>query len=243
MLAKLFIPCMLVFLAGCSSTSPNYEVAIDPTWYPLSFHKEQTSILGFSTDILMQISIQEDISFSQLNTNWDSLLEGLNSQKYKAVLSSLSPYNFNQAVYSFSDPYLPLGPVLIVPLDSSKNSIEEFSGKCIGILQGSRDSLILEKDPTIFIRSYENASSLLTDLVAENVQAALLPVLTASAYVDHLYYKKLKIATLPLNNQGLRLITLKDKAPQLIEKFNRGLEELKKSGEYDKLLAKWNLAS
>lgn len=243
MLAKLFIPCILFFLWGCGSTPKTYEVGVDPSWYPLSFQKQQNSILGFSTDILTQVSIKEDISFSLLSTNWDTLLEGLNASKYKAILSSLTPYNFNQSVYSFSEPYLPLGPVLIVPLSASETSLEGFTGKSVGILQGSPDSLILEKDPSILIRTYENASSLLTDLVAENVQAALLPVLTASAYVDHLYYKKLKIVSSPLNNQGLRLITLKDKEPDLIEKFNKGIEKLKKSGEYDKLLAKWNLAS
>ncbi|MBX9924387.1 MAG: transporter substrate-binding domain-containing protein [Rhabdochlamydiaceae bacterium] len=243
MLAKLFIPCMLLFLCSCGSTPSSYEIGVDPSWYPLTFHKQQNSILGFSTDILTQVSIKEDISFSLLETNWDSLLDGLNSQKYQAVLTSLTPYNFNQSVYSFSEPFLPLGPVLIVPLASSEDSLKGFSGKSVGVIEDSPEILILEKDPTILIRTYENASSLLTDLVAESIQAGLLPILTASAYVDHLYYKKLKIASDSLTNQGLRLITLKDKNPKLIEKFNDGIEKLKKSGEYEKLLVKWNLAN
>ncbi len=244
MLAKFFITSMFLLLGACSSSPPpSYEIGMDTSWYPLSFHKQQNSILGFSTDVLTQISMKEEISFSLITTNWDALLDGLNTQKYQAVLSSLTPYNFNQSVYSFSQPYLPLGPVLIVPKNSREDSLDEFSGKSIGVLEDSPEILLLEKDATILIRTYENAYSLLTDLVGENVQAALLPILTASAYVDHLYYKKLKIVSQPLTAQGLRLITLKDKNPKLIEKFNNGLEHLKKTGEYEKLLVKWNLAN
>jgi polar amino acid transport system substrate-binding protein len=234
---------MILLLGGCGSAPSIYQIGIDPSWYPLSFHKEQNSVLGFSTDVLTQISMKEKISFSLLTTNWDSLLEGLNGGKYQAVLSSLLPYNFNQSIYSFSEPYLPLGPVLIVPINSRDNSLEAFSEKSVGVLEDSPEILILEKDPTILIRTYENASTLLTDLAGGGVQAALLPILTASAYVDHLYYKKLKIASSSLTAQGLRLITLKDKNPKLIETFNKGIENLKKTGEYEKLLIKWNLAS
>jgi polar amino acid transport system substrate-binding protein len=245
MFAKLFIFCSLFFLAGCGapSSSQNYEIAIDPSWAPLNFQDRQNNVLGFATELLTEVSKQEKISISLLNTNWDSLLEGLKAQKYQGVLTSLYPYNFNQDLYSFSEAFLELGPVLIVAAQSSDLSLEKMSEKAVGAVVGSPEILILEKDPTILIHTYDTIPDALNDLVAGNIQAALLPSLTASAYVNHLYFRKLKIASKPLTEEALRLITLKGKSPQLIEKFNNALDLMKKNGDYEKLLAKWDLSS
>ena len=233
MFAKLFIFCSLFFLTGCGSSpssSQNYEIAIDPTWAPLNFQDRQNNVLGFATELLTEVSKQESISISLLNTNWDSLFEGLKVQKYQAVLSSLYPYNFNQDLYSFSDPFLQLGPVLIVQAESSAQSLEDLSEKAVGTVLGSPEVLLLEKDPTILIHTYDNIPDTLNDLAAGNIQAALIPSLTARAYVNHLYFRKLKIVSKPLTEEALRLITLKGKSPQLVEKFNKELHDMKKNG-------------
>ncbi len=244
MFAKLFVFCSLFFLWGCgsSSSSSNYEIAIDPSWAPLNFQERQNNVLGFTTELLTQVSRQEKISVSLLNTNWDSLFEGLNDQKYQAVLSSLYPYNFNLDLYSFSEPFLELGPVLIVPMEASDRSLEALSGKAIGAIAGSPEILLLEKDPTLLIRTYATVPEALNDLVSGSIQGAILPALTASAYVNHLYFRKLMIVSGPLNEEALRLITLKGTSPELIEKFNKALDHMKKNGDYEKLLSKWNLA-
>ena len=112
----------------------------------------------------------------------------------------------------------------------------------IGTVLGSPEVLLLEKDPTILIHTYDNIPDTLNDLAAGNIQAALIPSLTARAYVNHLYFRKLKIVSKPLTEEALRLITLKGKSPQLTRKFNKALLDMKKNGDYDKLLSKWDLA-
>jgi len=244
MFAKLFVFCSLFFLWGCGSNpSTTYEIAIDPTWYPLNFKERQSNLFGFTTDLLTYISQEEDIQISVLNTNWDSLLDGLNNKKYPAILSSLYPYNFNQDLYSFTEPFLEIGPVIVAPIDDSDLSLKKLSGKSVGALDSSPEGLILEKDPTILIRTYDTIPDALNDLVSEHIQAALLPVLEVTAYVDHLYFRKLKIASKPLNEKGLRLVTLKDQEPELREKFDKVLKKMKSDGSYEKLLSKWNLDS
>ena len=243
MFAKLFVFCALFFLYGCNSPTVTYEIGIDPSWYPLNFQERQKNILGFSTELLTQIALEEKISISVLNTNWDTLLEGLKEKKYQAILTSLYPYNFNEQFYSFSNVFLDIGPVLVAPIASEDLSLKSLSGKAVGALEQSPEILLLEKDPTIFIRTYPSVPDALNDLVSENIQAALLPVLTTSAYIDHLYFRKLKIASKPLNEDGLRLVTLKDASPELIKKFNKELEKMKENGEYEKLLSKWALTN
>jgi polar amino acid transport system substrate-binding protein len=244
MFSKLFVFCSLVFLFGCSSNSTTtYEVAIDPTWNPINFKDRQSNVLGFTTELLTQVSQEEKIQISILSTNWDSILDGLNSRKYAAILSPLHPYKYNEEIYSFSEPFLEIGPVIVAPIDSKDLSINDLSGEAVGAIENSSEILLLEKDPTILIRTYDSVPDALNALVSEHIQAAILPVLEVTAYVDHLYFRKLKIVSKPLNEDGLRMITLKDQSPELREKFNKVLKQMKSDGSYQKLLSKWNLES
>ena len=242
MLLKFFISCSLIFLAGCGSKAPKYEIGVDPSWAPLDFQTRQSNIMGFSTELLQAVSLDEKISISLLQVNWDVLFEGLNKGKYQAILSSLQPFNFNSDLYSFSEVFLATGPVLVMPIGSTQKSLKELQGKAIAALQGTPEVLLLEKYPGISISTYDDIPVALNDLVAGKVQGALLPVLPTSAYVRDLYQRRLKIVTAPLTDEGLRLITFKDKAPKLIKAFDKTLNHMKKNGDYEKQLVKWQLA-
>lgn len=241
MFSKFFLSCLLFILWGCGSSQKPYKIAVDPSWYPLNFEERQNNILGFTNELLLAISSERDLPISLLQVNWDTLFEGLQKKEYPAILSSLYPYNFNEDIYSFSEIFLHIGPVIIVPKGSVAHSLKQLEGFEVGVLAGSSDILLLEKYPNILIRTYESIPTTLNDLLSGNIQAAILPILPASAFIQNLYYKSLTISSKPLTEQGLRLITLKNENPALIKAFNKALDHLKNSGEYDLLLQKWNL--
>lgn len=248
MLARFFLcPIFLILacffsLSGCDGKkSPGYQIGIDPMWYPVDFGNLNNNVLGFSTEMLKTISRYEHIDFSVLYTNWDSLLQGLSAEKYEGALSSLHPYSFNLNVYDFSDSYLPLGPVLVVPTSSSYTSLSEIHKKPVAALAQSSSILLLDTYPDIFIYSSNSVPEVINQLQSGQVVGALLPFLTAKAYTQGSFQSQLKIVTAPLNDEGLRLITLKNKNPLLIKKFNKGLEKMKKDGNYDLLLTDWKL--
>jgi polar amino acid transport system substrate-binding protein len=99
----------------------------------------------------------------------------------------------------------------------------------------------LEKYPGILIRTYDSIPKALNAILNGTIDGAIVDILSAVAYCQDLYQGKLKIVTDPLNNEGLRMLSLHDQSQDLILHFNRGIEKLKSSGAYDKLLVKWNL--
>ncbi len=227
---------------GCGGSKLDvYEIGLDPLWYPLDFKNKDNNVLGFSTELLRLISKEEKITFSLLYTNWDSLLSGLNAGNYKAILSSLHPYNFNLQNYDFSELYLPIGPVLVLPVSSPYQSLADIKGKQVAALTGSSSILLLESYPNIMISFCNSISDIINQLESGQAVAALLPVLTARAYTTGSFYNRFKIASTPLNDEGLRLITKKGSSPKLLKQFNTGLEKLKKDGRYDTLLTEWRL--
>ncbi len=199
--------------------------------------------MGFSTELLTGIAEKEHITLSLVSTNWDSLFQGLQEKKYQAILSSLPPYGFNRQLYDFSDLYLPLGPVLLLPKTSPFISLEEMKEKEIGALTSSSAVLILEKYPQIFIRTYDKDALLINDLLAGKLDGVLLPLLQAESFSQGSFQMQIKIASAPLTDEGLRLITLRAEAPKLLHYFNAGLSSMKKTGTLEDLLTHWNLIS
>lgn len=238
---SLFILILLV-LFGCSSnSSEGRKVGIDASWYPLEFGQRTNSVTAFSTELLSEIGKEEKIPFVRLTVNWDTLLEGLKKGSYEAILTSMPPYIFNEKLFDFSAIYLPLGPVLVVPVNSPIKSLQDLNGKEIAVIAGSSSALLLEPSQGVLIRDYLSIPEALNSLAAGSLDGAMVDILSAVAYCNDLYQGKLKIVTPPLNDEGLRLVTIRGAAPDLVSGFNRGLEALKKSGSYDKLLAKWGL--
>ena len=236
-----FILLLSLFSCG-SSSNGGRKVGVDANWYPLNFDNRTNNVTAFSTELLGQIGKVEKIPFVKVSVNWDNLMDGLKSDEYEAILTSMPPYIFNEKLFDFSNIYLPLGPVLVVPTGSMITGLNDLNGKEIAVISGSTSTLILEGSTGVLIRAYDSIPKALNDVVEGIVDGAMIDILSAVAYCNDLYQGKLKVATQPLNDEGLRLVTKHGAAPDLISGFNEGLAKLKRNGTYDALLKKWNLA-
>ena len=236
----LLVP-LLFFSCTTSEKGHEWKIAIDPAWYPLNLGGREKNLTGFVVDLLQEVSREKKLKLSLMREDWSNLLRNLDKKKYEAILSSLQPYIFYENKYDFSEPFLLTGPVLIVPSDSDTTSLEQLSGKEVAILEGSADDLILEKYPGIIIRTYSSIPEALSAMLATRVDGAVFGRLEATAFTQDLYAGKLKIVTPPLNDRGLRLVTLHEKGKILIEALNSTVEILKKNGKYAELAKKWGL--
>ncbi len=237
-----FFVLILLTLCSCgSSSNGGRKVGVDASWYPLEFGKRDNNVTAFSMELLTEIGKMEKIPFVKVTVNWNELMEGLQKDKYEAILTSMPPYIFNEKQFDFSEIYLPLGPVLVVQVGSKIHSLDKLSGKEIGVISGSTSVVILEKSPGVLIRYYDSIPQALNDILMGVIDGAMVDVLSAASYCRDLYQGVLIIATPPLNDEGLRLVAKHNAAPDLIKGFNKGLQKLKKNGSYEKLLDKWSL--
>lgn len=242
---SLFLIALFALVAfACSSPNQQketYKIARDPSWYPMTLMGKEPGVLGFSDDLVNAIAKEEGLSISLYLTSSSSLEYGLSVGNWDAMLSSIPPIVGYNQIYSFSDLYLPLGPILVVPVNADVTSLKDMGGREVGIVTNSSYVTILEQYPSIIIRSYNSIPAALEDLASQNINGILMPALPAYGYVRDIYYGQLKTVGEPLNSDGLRLITLLDKDQTLIEKFNEGLKKLQENGTYNALLIKWHL--
>lgn len=239
------LPFLLFFsilFSGCSSSRHDgLVIGIDPSFSPVVLGGQADNVYGFTVDLLQAIAKVQRLKLKYEATGSESLFSGLELGNFQAVLSSLFPMNFETETYSESNPYFLTGPVLVVPFDSKLKSLDQFSSKIVGTLPNSEAYYIVQKYPYISISTFSSAPFLMEALSYGEIDGALISLLEAQSFVQNLYRKVFKVASKPLSNEGLRLITLKGDENHLIEQFNRGLQECKSRGIYQNLLLKWEL--
>lgn len=229
---------LVLLLCGCSSgPRGTMRIGIDTKWYPINFGPQTALVNGYTEDLLLEMARYSGVQFELITANWDTLTDGLRENKYDAILTSMPPYEYNTAKYDFSDNFLDLGPVLIVPVDSEALDVSGMKGEMVGVIINDQTALILEKYPVI-IRSYHSIPELLNALAAGEIQGALLSRIPAVNFVRDLYAGKLKIASAPLSDAGLHLAASKGR----MGTFNKTLEALRKRKTIDALLKKWQLS-
>lgn len=237
---------LLFLLKGCFSSSTeerrDYYVARDQTWAPLYFYGKEKNVLAFSDDLILQIAKRKKLKIHLVTGSSYDLISSLDGRNVDAIMSSLSPEVTLQNRYLFSDPYYNLGAVLIVDSNSPITSLAEMEGKDIGIKRGATILFSIPGHPNIRVRTYDSMIVMLDDVIRDRIDGALLNQLNAYNFTTAYYKGRLKVATPPLTNEGLRLISNRGPRDEhLINAFNEGLKEMKEDGSYTKTLEKWDL--
>lgn len=242
---KLILILVLLFgsyrLYQWSNRTPEvYKIAMDFTWYPLALYGKEHNKTAFTNDLIARIAKDQSIKIEMVRASYKRLLELLNDQNVDGVLTTLLPDPALELKYEFSDPYYRYGAVLVTAKGSSIRSLAELDQKRLGV---KRTSSLLYRLPIsceVAIVPYTDNLMALHALSENKLDAVIVDQLLTYLYFGALYPDQLAVATQPLTNEGLRLMTSKkDKA--LVEKFNAGLKNLKNDGTYDKLLDYWDI--
>lgn len=237
--------CIFLFLAiallSCEAKGKTYRIGIDPSYFPAPLGGKEGNVYAFSRELLREISREEGVSFETIVVPWDALVDGLKKKKYDAMLSSISPRMSLQETYSFSKPFLSIGPVLVLKQEVLVTSPHSLKGKEISVGSRNQEALLIEKYSGVNVHYYDSIPDAFEEIITDQIDGILIDYLQAISYIQHLHREKIKIATPPLSDLGLRLLSLVGEQQDLLTAFNRGLSKLQDNGTYEKLLKKWEL--
>lgn len=228
---------LVAFMGGsCSpSVSDAHTLGRDASWFPLQLDSKTAPLTAFTTALVQEIARVTHYPLEILNVDWVQLFQNLEEGHVAGVFSSLPPGLLSEKKYTFSDPIVSLGPVLIVPASSKFTSLLDLSGKMVAIYQYDESILVAQEYPAILIELYQSMPTILEDLKAGVIDAVLMPALEARSLVNHAFPGQLQIVSEPLSAKAIRLITCKNKHRSLIRHFNKGLQKTRDNGTYDKL--------
>lgn len=213
-----------------------FTTASSGLYKPFSF-EESGSLKGFDIDIGNAIAEEMGLEPNPVTSPFETIIQGLNSNRFDAIIGSMSKTKERSEQVSFSDPYYYSGGAIFVRAGNTEiQSVEDLEGVKIGVVgQTTYDTVAQEYTDDIQI--YASDVVALQDLTIEN---RLDAVITAD------------VVGFEAQNEGLEIemvgdplwieqpsIAVRKEDEALLKEIDAALDAIIENGTYDEISQKW----
>jgi len=231
---------VLGLLTACSQADDGtLVVATDATFPPFEFVDETTrEIIGFDIDLMDAISERANLEINYQNVSWDPLLAGMADCQYDMAISAMTITPERAEVFSFSDPYINAGQIVVVAIDEEMISgPEDLVGATIGAQIGTTGAMEADAIQDSTGKVYDTYELAFLDLANGQIDAVIADYPTAVAFVNQ-NSARLKVVGEVFTDESYGIAFCKGNN-DLIEQVNVALAELKAEGFIDELMLTW----
>ncbi len=242
--AMILVVAMLLVAAGCGESEEGdgeeaevFTYAASGTYPPFSF-SEGGEVQGFDVEIGELLAEKMGMTPEFVTNPFETIIEGLNSEKYDAVIGSLAITPEREEVVAFTQPYYTSGAQTYVRADNTTiTGPDDLAGKEIGVVKASTFLALAEQltDPDKAI-GFDSDVIALQDLIAGRVDAVITDeVVGGVAIMEGL---EIKAVGEPMEVTDMAIAVRKDDT-ELLDKLNKAIDEIKADGSYKALSEKW----
>lgn len=236
--------------ATAESTGKVYQIGSDMTFPPFEY-MENDKPAGFDIDIANKIFEQSGDKANFVDSRFSNLITGLEAKKFDLVMSAL--YITQDRLEKVDMvPYYMTTEALVVLADSEyqPKTRDDLCGKTVASQNGSmfpeqlrqmsQESCVSKGKKPITIREFVTSPEAVQALLAKAVDAHYDDASVAKSTVEKLKDRLVISSTEPFF-PVLGGIAVPKGDQELFNKVKNGLDAIKQSGEYDQLIAKYNL--
>lgn len=231
---------MLLSLASCGSSK--YVIYSDNAFAPFEFYDEESeSYIGVDMEILDAIAKDQGIEYEVKNEGFDAAMGAVQSGQADAMIAGMTINDERKKTFDFSDGYFEDGSVMVVAADSTLASPADLKGKLVAAKKGTTSTDYAEsiKEEYGFDLTYFEDSPTMYQAVINGTAAACFEDFSVIGWAIKNEGVQLKVVGDVVNPGYYGFAVKKGTHPELIEKFNKGLANIKENGTYEKILAKY----
>ena len=204
---------------------------------PFSF-KEDGKLVGFDKDISDAVAKQMGLKSDPKTGEFDTLIQGVQSNRYDVVIGSMTPTPKREEVVAFTDGYYTSGAQAFVQDSSDCTDPAKLKKATVGVARGTTYADFLKDKPWVGeVKTYASDVTALGDLGTGRLDAVVTDKLVG--------LNQIKEAKKPLKTCGELLFeeepafAVKKDNDALIKGLNEALAAVKKDGTYAELSKKW----
>ncbi|WHX44731.1 transporter substrate-binding domain-containing protein [Bacillus pumilus] len=239
---------VVLVMAACGSKSDSgsgegkgtYKIGIDTTYPPFEFEKGG-NYEGIDVDLINAIAKDQDFKVKLEAMDFSGIIPAMQAGQLDVGMGGMSITDERKKKVDFSDPYFDAGLTVVVKKDSSIKLIDDLKGKKLAVKNGTTGAKFASDNADKYgyeVVQFNDSPSMFQEVSNGNADALIedYPVITYAIAQQDL---KLKTVGDRLNGDQYGISVMKGKNQDLLKKINKGLENLKKNGEYDKIIDKY----
>ena len=235
--------CMGLCACGASEDeAKTYVIYSDNAFAPFEFLDEETNeYIGLDMDILAAIAKDQGFEYTMSNEGFDASMGAVQSGQADAMIAGMTITDERAKTFDFSEGYFEDGQILVAPEGSDITSWDDLKGKKVAVKTSTMGAQYAEENKDTYgyeLQYYDDSPTMYTAVINGANDACV---------------EDFSVIGWAIKNDGVALQTIGDVInpgyygfavkkgcnPELIEMFNAGLANIKASGEYDEILAKY----
>ena len=217
-----------------------YVISSDSSFAPFVFQNDKGKFTGIDMDLIKAIAKDQGFTIEIDNPGFDAAVSDVQSGHAQGMIAGMTVTDARKSTFDFSEPYYTANSILAVQEDSKIDSYDDLKGKTVGVKNGTSSQNFLEENQKKYgykIKTFSDGASMYDSLNSGSVAAIMddEPVIKYAINQG----RKFKTPIKGTPSGQLAFAVKKGENPELIEMFNNGLANLKKSGQYQKILDKY----
>jgi len=233
-----------------TATPGQLKIGIEIAYPPFEYY-EGSEIKGFDPELARALGKQMGAEVTFVDTKFQSLIIGLASGRFDAVISGIY-IKPERLVQNKAIPYARTGASLLAPTASSfkPKNLEDLCGAKVAVQQGATWTPVLVQFSNTYCKThgkseitlseFPSAPEALQALMSNNVQAQIEVAVAAHSLAAKSSGRVQITSTELIDPQSLGIFVKKNNAA-LYDSLVKALGQVKQSGDYDKLIKKYNL--
>jgi polar amino acid transport system substrate-binding protein len=215
-------------------------VGTDAAYTPFESQNEKGEIVGFDIDVVKAIAGKAGFEVKFVNTPWEGIFNALDQGDRDLLVSAITITGERRQTMDFSKPYFEARQLIAVRRNAQVAGFEDIKAMKVGVQNGTTGDEVVGKlqgKSSGNIRRFESTPLALKELEAGGVEA----VVADNGVVEHYLannpgggFKTVSDAAFPVEQYG---IAVKKGNTELLARINRGLDDIKADGSYDKIYA------
>lgn len=223
--------------AVAADDGETYVIGTDTTFAPFEFTNSDGELVGIDMDLLRAIAEDQGFEVEIRQLGFDAALQALQSNQVDAVMAGMSITEERQQTFDFSDPYFTSGIQLGVLESSDIQSLDDLDGKTVAVKTGTQGQTFAEDNQEKYgfrITPYSDTTDMV-DAVKANQAVGYFEDFPVLAYGIQ-QGSGFRLVGEPELGGEYGFAVNKGQNPELLEKFDAGLANLKESGDYDEIV-------
>lgn len=223
--------------ADTDAAGKKYVINTDTTFAPFEFENEKGEMVGIDLDILKAVAEDQGFEYEVIPVGFSAATTALEAGECDGVIAGMSITDERAAKYDFSDAYYDSGVGMAVPAGSDITSYDQLKGQNVAAKIGTEGCKFAESIADQYgfeVTQFESSSDMYQAVLGGEVAACFEDYPVIGYEISR--GLGLELPTPMEKGASYGFATLKGANPELVEMFNKGLENIKASGKYDEIL-------
>lgn len=216
-------------------------VGVEGTYPPFTYHDDNGELTGLDIELGKALADKLGVEVEFQEATWDSLLIGIDTERFDTVINSVSITDERAEKYDFSDPYYYEARHVVVRADDdSIHGPEDLNGKKIAT-NTTNAFIPWYEEQGVEVIGVDTSGEAIDLLLSGRVDFVGLNVPVLNAYLqEHLdAADKVKEAFVIPNSEDVIAIPVRKGEPEFLDAINAALAELREEGALKEISEKY----